>query len=123
MGTVGISQDVTNEKNEVAILKRIISMLPGHVWWTDKKSRVLGSNVQMARSYGYDKADNIVGKSTYDLLPEDLDEGVKKQLSEMHDRLDFSNHARCISIRRRRGVYYQWKSNEHSSPTNRRYAT
>ena len=54
----------------IAYLKKIIDLLPGHVYWKDKNLHYLGCNLQQAKSLGFESAEEIVGKTDYDLSSE-----------------------------------------------------
>jgi two-component system aerobic respiration control sensor histidine kinase ArcB len=84
-GMVGISVDITKAKQKIAdqleILNKIIALMPGHVYWIDKKGCYLGCNDQQAISAGLTSREEIIGKRNKDLpwnsnatlLPEALD--------------------------------------------------
>ena len=42
IGLLGISCDITQSQNEIKMLKHIIAMMPGHVWWTDRDGVTMG---------------------------------------------------------------------------------
>ena len=88
IGLMGIAQDVTDKENEISRLNHIVSILPGHVWWTDQAGRVLGCNIEMAKTLGFKNPKDLFGKSTYDLLPEHLSEDKKRNIAEQVDLLD-----------------------------------
>lgn len=48
-------------------LKNVISNLPDHVFWEDKEGRFLGCNDQQAKNIGFEKAEDIVGKTIWDI--------------------------------------------------------
>lgn len=58
-------QQLTTE-NE--ILKNIIALIPGNVFWKDKKGRFLGCNNNVARLLGLESPVEIVGKTNSELL-------------------------------------------------------
>lgn len=53
--------------NVSEFLEKIISLLPGHVYWLDKNNVYLGSNEQMARASGLSSREEIIGKRNADL--------------------------------------------------------
>ncbi len=76
---VGVSRDITERKNsEEAIGKResylsaIIENQPGLVWLKDTESRFLAVNKSFAESCGVDNPDSLVGKSDWDVWPDEL---------------------------------------------------
>jgi len=93
VGILGVSIDITDAKNRVteqfAMLERIISIIPGHVYWVDKEGAYLGCNDNQARSAGLNSRKEIVGRHNRDLpwnfnagtLPETLD-GINKKVIE-----------------------------------------
>ncbi len=71
VGLVGFSMDVTFSKKEVldklAILDNIIAVMPGNVYWMDKKGVYLGCNVNEAKSFGLNSRKDIIGKRKIDI--------------------------------------------------------
>lgn len=78
IGVLGISFDITEEKNLKVELERaknlaentlrnIIEVLPGHVYWYNREGIFLGCNDQQAESAGYTCADELIGKSAYEI--------------------------------------------------------
>lgn len=56
-----------NRKTEV-FLKNLIAALPGHVYWKDANGVYLGSNDRQAHSLGFEKGEDVIGKTDYDLI-------------------------------------------------------
>jgi PAS domain S-box-containing protein len=50
-------------------LKNIIALMPAHVYWYSPDNVLLGCNNLQARNLGLNSAQEIVGKTLYDLLP------------------------------------------------------
>jgi two-component system aerobic respiration control sensor histidine kinase ArcB len=48
-------------------LEKIISLMPGHIYWKDVNGIYLGCNDNHAKSLGFNSTDEIVGKTDYDL--------------------------------------------------------
>jgi len=85
IGVLGSSIDITKQKSleaeliqakEIAekdkktteiYLKSILSNLPDHVFWEDRDGNLLGCNDQQAKSFGYETAEDIIGKNVVDL--------------------------------------------------------
>lgn len=48
-------------------LEKIISLMPGHVYWKDKDGRYLGCNENQAKALGFKSSKEIIGKTDFDL--------------------------------------------------------
>ncbi|MFN7096042.1 MAG: PAS domain-containing protein [Gammaproteobacteria bacterium] len=48
-------------------LEFIIDNLPGHIYWTDKNSVILGCNMNQAKYAGFTNKDEMIGKTDYDM--------------------------------------------------------
>lgn len=48
----------------------ILAILPGHIYWLDKRHRYIFCNDQQAKYLNLPSRESIVGKSIYDLLPQ-----------------------------------------------------
>lgn len=77
-GLLGISLDITEMKSKEVTLERkkeeteialenIINNLPGHVYWKDINSRILGCNEKQFKSAGFSSKSEIIGKTDYEL--------------------------------------------------------
>ena len=53
-------------------VKEFINYLPGNVYWKDKSGVYLGCNEQQALTLSLDSPEGIVGKTVYDLVPQDM---------------------------------------------------
>jgi two-component system, OmpR family, aerobic respiration control sensor histidine kinase ArcB len=59
-----------NETNFAKSLSQIVDHTPGSLYWKDKEGRYLGCNQFMVKTSGLNSADDIVGKTDFDLWPE-----------------------------------------------------
>lgn len=86
IGILGTSLDITHSKQEVMeelnMLENIIAVMPGNVYWMNKKGIYLGCNDNEAKAVGLQTRQEIIGKRNADILgfviPEFLDEVNKK---------------------------------------------
>jgi PAS domain S-box-containing protein len=77
LSVTGISRDITEYKwaeealrqNE-AYLRSILDQFPFWVWLKDPEGRFLAVNQAVARAFGYDHVEELVGKTDFDLTPE-----------------------------------------------------
>lgn len=78
IGILGISLDITNLKkreqaqeavtNRIEItLENIAAEFPGHVYWKDLNGIYLGCNDNQAKSLGFEKGTDVVGKTDFEL--------------------------------------------------------
>lgn len=79
VGFIGAIMDITHEKQAIealeqreAYLSSIIENQPGIVWLKDTESRFLATNEAFARSCGAQSKEHLVGKTDFDIWPEDL---------------------------------------------------
>jgi PAS domain S-box-containing protein len=74
-GILGISVDVTDarkkEMERLKFLENIIALMPEHIFWKNKEGVLLGSNDMNARNAGLKCAADMVGKTDYDLFPQE----------------------------------------------------
>ncbi|MBA2657781.1 MAG: response regulator [Tatlockia sp.] len=69
-------------------LEEIISELPGHVFWKDKKCILQGCNNQQAKDVGLASREEIVGKTAYDLIRQNQPEEIKREQAALTDAID-----------------------------------
>ena len=55
---------ITSLKSENEMLRNIIALIPGNVYWKDKKGRCLGCNNNMAKIFGFATPNEIIGKGS-----------------------------------------------------------
>ncbi len=82
IGIVGSSFDLTIEHQEKdslvekkkqaeITLEKIISLLPGHVYWKNENGTFLGCNEAQAKFLGLNSPNEFVGKNDYDMYPKE----------------------------------------------------
>lgn len=59
-------------------LQRIIDVLPGHIYWYDKEGFFRGCNDQQAKSLGFRKSQDLIGKNFYEMQAPKIVEQIKK---------------------------------------------
>ncbi len=81
MGTAAIIRDMTERKRteealaeERNLLRTIIDNLPHYIYVKDTESRYVVSNIAHMRVLGTTKPDEVIGKSVFDLYPQELAE-------------------------------------------------
>lgn len=62
----------------VAYLKNIIALMPGHVYWKNRKGVLQGCNNEQASAVGLSSPAKIVGLTAYDTLPRDFADEVTR---------------------------------------------
>ncbi|MDR1474845.1 MAG: PAS domain-containing protein [Endomicrobium sp.] len=60
---------LVDERSEKEILTNIIAIMPGHVYWLNKRYYFMGCNNVQARDLGLNSRHEIIGKTIFDLLP------------------------------------------------------
>lgn len=100
VGLLGISFDITNRKQkekqleiekrqtEIA-LENIIANMPEHVYWKDRNGVLLGCNDLQAKRLGLKSRKDVVGKTAYDMVIQDLPEEDKISQAEAINKTDF----------------------------------
>jgi signal transduction histidine kinase/CheY-like chemotaxis protein/HPt (histidine-containing phosphotransfer) domain-containing protein len=48
------------------LLRKIINILPAHIYWTDKDTKIVGANLTQAINFGCKDVESCLGKDTYD---------------------------------------------------------
>lgn len=64
--------EISHLKSEIEILRNIISMIPGNIFWKDKEGQFLGCNNNVARIFGFKSPNEIIGKRNSDLFDDKL---------------------------------------------------
>lgn len=98
------------------VFQNIIDALPVLLFWTDTKHLVLGSNLLHAKAFGYQSVDEIIGRSTKELLVEriNLSEDFVEMIYREHEEIIRTGEARIIEYvatlsDRREGTYLSYK--------------
>lgn len=55
------------QRTTKSYLETIISNLPGHIFWEDLNGNIIGCNDKQAKSIGFNQAEDLIGKSIYDV--------------------------------------------------------
>lgn len=78
--TIDITEHIQQESAERAEQQIIFDNVPAMIWYKDSHNIILRANKLAAESMGY-TVETIVGKSTYDLYPEDAEKYYQDDLS------------------------------------------
>lgn len=74
------AKEIERLRTEIDILRNIIAMIPGNVFWKDNEGKYLGCNNNVAQLFGFESLNGIIGKRTNQLLG--------SQLAELVDHVD-----------------------------------
>lgn len=86
---IGILQrELRKEKEQREMLEKIITIMPGHVYWKDRDCVLQGCNYNQAVDAGLTSPKDIVGKTAYDLLWQDQPEELKREQAGITDKID-----------------------------------
>jgi two-component system aerobic respiration control sensor histidine kinase ArcB len=77
-------------QNQVNHLEKIISLMPGHVYWLDTNNIYQGCNDLQAQSVKLSSRKDIIGKTNYDLIWRDY----ASELDKINQEVMLSGHAR-----------------------------
>lgn len=92
VGIIGMSVDVTHARTQEItrkeLLERIISLLPGNIYWKDRDCRLLGCNLSQAKQIGLGEPKDIVGKKTVDLISKEQPADIREKLADAIDEAD-----------------------------------
>ncbi len=58
---------IYSESSSLQLLDKVISHIPHHIFWKDTKGRFLGCNQLFAKVAGYNKPEEIIGKTDFDM--------------------------------------------------------
>lgn len=90
IGTMGISRDITSEKQaelalerEKKLLSTILNVLPDNLFVNDAQGRYLMSNPAHIKEMGIADEARIVGKTVFDFFPQE----IAQKLSEQDDKV------------------------------------
>jgi PAS domain S-box-containing protein len=93
IGLLGVSIDITERKKmeeelriarekekseEIFSLRKIISLMPGNVYWKDKQGNYLGCNDNFAKIIGLSSAEEAIGKNDLESIGKQLTDTISK---------------------------------------------
>jgi len=58
-------------------MRRLLDIIPGHVYWKDVNGKFLGCNKRQAENYGFKNIDGLIGKEDKDFLKEQVAKEIK----------------------------------------------
>src|SRR3990167_1600171 len=61
-------QQVSDQRQEIEMLKNVISVIPGHLFWKDAQDRCLGCNNNAASVLGFNSPEEMIGLHVNSLL-------------------------------------------------------
>lgn len=92
VGLLGISLDITENKirnqEDQLLFKRILSLIPGHIYWKDINCKFLGCNDEQAKAAGLNSVQEIIGKSAYDIITNAQSDIERKKQAKAIDDVD-----------------------------------
>lgn len=87
-GLIGAVIDVTDQRvfahelqRQRELLETVLNNVPHFIFWKDRDLRFLGCNQNFAAVFGYDRPDDLIGKTDYDLH-------VKKEEADFYRKID-----------------------------------
>ena len=73
-----LARDISKRKRTEAslsesrdLLQSVVEHMPGRVFWKDRDSRYLGGNILFAQDAGFAAADELIGKTDFDMVWKD----------------------------------------------------
>lgn len=63
---------ISSLQSENQILRNIISLIPGNIFWKDREGKYQGCNNNVARLFGLNAPEEIIGKDNQDLFGENI---------------------------------------------------
>jgi PAS domain S-box-containing protein len=99
-GLMGIGRDITEHKQaedalarERSLLRTLTDNLPGYVYAKDAEGKFVMANVGVARQLGFSSPNEVVGKSDFDLFPQELAAKYRaEELEMLHSGQGLCNH-------------------------------
>jgi PAS domain S-box-containing protein len=67
-----LQREIAERKQSESLLRKIIDILPDHIFTKDRQSRFLLINRSAAQDIGYDNPDDLIGKTDFDNLPKEV---------------------------------------------------
>ena len=58
-------------RERISMLSTVLNSVPQSIFWKDGKGRFLGCNAIFAKAIGFDRPESVVGKTDFDLFPEE----------------------------------------------------
>jgi signal transduction histidine kinase len=68
----------TMNKSNLDYFEKILSIIPGHIYWKDKKGVFLGCNDEQAKTFNLLDVHDVIGKTDYDFYERDKAEAIFK---------------------------------------------
>jgi two-component system aerobic respiration control sensor histidine kinase ArcB len=62
------SEEVAQLRQELDFYKKLVSLLPGHVYWQNTQNQFLGCNINQAKAVGLANPEALIGSTPYDHL-------------------------------------------------------
>lgn len=74
-----MSNKITDETlNQFELYRQTVERMPVHIYWKDKNFRYINCNLQHAKNAGFERHDDIIGKTDYDLFPKNKADLIRK---------------------------------------------
>lgn len=80
---IGTIMDINAQKSAENLLQLVINSIPGAMWWKDRDSRYLGSNMENAIRAGFSDPKSMVGLTDYDVAWKDQAAELQKDDREV----------------------------------------
>src|SRR5579883_2661828 len=64
--------EISELKSEIEMLRNIIALIPGNVYWKGEEKTYLGCNNNLAQILGFSSPKEIIGKQNSDLMGPEL---------------------------------------------------
>lgn len=98
-------------RKKYSFLKKILAIMPGNLYWKDRKGVFLGCNRNLAKIHQLNSADEIIGKDDYDLLDKESADTVSTVDSTvMNLGKEINVEERGFDINKKPAVYFTKKT-------------
>ncbi|WP_131777789.1 PAS domain-containing sensor histidine kinase [Legionella fairfieldensis] len=72
-----LAQEQSRHVQTEIAFKNITTNLPGHVYWKDREGHYLGCNLLQARDLNFQRIEEMIGKTDYDLSPKEKADAIR----------------------------------------------
>ena len=70
------SDPLPKNEEEIFSVKEILALMPGNIFWKDKEGRCMGCNNNLAKFFGRQSPDEMIGKRNADYMPKEYAENL-----------------------------------------------
>ena len=85
-------QELERLRKELNYYKKLLAIMPGHIYWLDRNNVFLGSNIGHAKTAGLESPEQFIGTTPYDHTSSDYAQAV----CEINERIMATGHEQVL---------------------------